>query len=188
MSGVARDTGAIRRGLQQTAPVSDLLDLSSDLPVLDVPAGAVVIEEGARPGRLLVLISGELVVEHEGVAFARIDTPGAVLGEMSAILGRPATATVRAKGDARLHVTEDPIGFLTERPGAALQVLRTTASRLDGMTQYLVDVKRQYADAEGHLGMLDRILDTLLHHQGPPASPGSARDPEDEQSHEGERL
>jgi CRP/FNR family cyclic AMP-dependent transcriptional regulator len=158
--------------------VSDLLDLSSDLPVLDVPAGAVVIEEGARPGRLLVLVSGELVVEHDGVAFARIDSPGAVLGEMSAILDRPATATVRAKSDARLHVTDDPIGFLTDRPGAALHVLRITASRLDGMTQYLVDVKRQYADAEGHLGILDRILDSLLHHQGPPASPGSARDPE----------
>ena len=173
--------------------MSDLLHLSSDLPVLDVAAGTVVIEEGARPERLLVLVSGELVVEHDGVAFARIDSPGAVLGEMSAILGRPATATVRAKSDARLHVTDDPIGFLTDRPGAALQVLRMTASRLDGMTQYLVDVKRQYAGAEGHLGMLDRILDSLLHHQGPRASPGSARDPEgqhpeDEQSHEGEGL
>ena len=67
-------------------------------------------------------------------------------------------------------------------------MLRTTASRLDGMTHYLVDVKRQYADADGHLGMVDRILDTLLHHQGPSASPGSERDPEGDHSHEDERL
>ncbi len=46
-------------------------------------------------------------------------------------------------------------------------MLRTTASRLDGMTRYLVDVKRQFSDAGGHLGLVDQILDTLLHHQGP---------------------
>lgn len=173
--------------------MTGLLDLSSDLPVVTMTAGQVLIEEGATSARLLVLESGEVVVEHDGVAFARIDRPGAVFGEMSAVLDRPATATVRAVSDVRLRVAGDPVGFLTDRPGAALQVLRTTASRLDGMTQYLVDVKRQYADADGHLGMVDRILDTLLHHQGPAARPGSARDPEDthahqEQSGEGQGL
>jgi CRP/FNR family transcriptional regulator, cyclic AMP receptor protein len=168
--------------------VSDLLDLSSDLPVVTVAAGEVLIEEGTPVGRLLVLVSGEVVVEHDGVPFARIDSPGSVFGEMSAILVRPATATVRAVGEVRLHVADDPIAFLTDRPGAALQVLRATASRLDGMTQYLVDVKRQYADAEGHLGMVDRILDTLLHHQGPASSPGSQRDPEGDHSDQGEGL
>jgi CRP-like cAMP-binding protein len=163
--------------------VTGLLDLSSDLPVLTVTAGEALIEEGSTSARLLVLESGEVVVEHDGVTFARIDTPGAVFGEMSAVLDRPATATVRAVSDVRLRVAEDPVGFLTDRPGAALQVLRTTASRLDGMTHYLVDVKRQYADTEGHLGMVDRILDTLLHHQGPTARPGSARDPEDAHAH-----
>ena len=117
-------------------------------------------------------MSGEVVVEHDGVTFARVDSPGAVFGEMSAVLDRPATATVRAVGEVRLRVTDDPIAFLSDRPGVALEVLRTTASRLDGMTHYLVDVKQQYADVGGHLGMVDRILDTLLHHHGPSASPG----------------
>ena len=45
-----------------------------------------------------MLVSGQVVVEHDGVPFARIDTPGAVFGEMSAVLDRPATATVRAVG------------------------------------------------------------------------------------------
>jgi CRP/FNR family cyclic AMP-dependent transcriptional regulator len=168
--------------------VADLLSLSSDLPVLDVRAGEVLIEEGARPERLLVLISGAVVVEHDGVAFARIDSPGSVFGEMSAVLGRPATATVRAESDLEVHATDDPLGFLSDRPGAALEVLRSTASRLDGMTHYLVDVKRQYADADGHLGMVDRILDTLLHHQSVTPSPGSLRDPEGDHSHEGDGL
>jgi CRP-like cAMP-binding protein len=168
--------------------VPDFLALCADLPIVSAAPGEVLIEEGANPGRLLVLVSGAVVVEHDGVAFARIDSPGAVFGEMSAVLDRPATATVRAEDEVRVHVTDDPVGFLTDQPGAALDVLRMTASRLDGMTHYLVDVKRQYADADGHLGMVDRILDTLLHHQGQPPAPGSERDPEGDHSHEGEAL
>jgi CRP-like cAMP-binding protein len=166
--------------------VTDLLALSSDLPLVTLADGEVLIEEGAPPGRLLVLVAGNVVVEHDGVAFARIDSPGAVFGEMSAVLDRPATATVRAVGEVQVRVADDPVAFLTDHPGAALTVLRTTASRLDGMTRYLVDVKRQLADAGGHLGLLDQILDTLLHHQGPAATTGSARDPEGDRHDEGD--
>jgi CRP/FNR family transcriptional regulator, cyclic AMP receptor protein len=158
--------------------VSDLLALTADLPVEVVAAGEVLVEEGTRPGRLLVLESGGVVVEHDGVPFARIDSPGAVFGEMSAVLGRPATATVRAVDEVRVRVSTDPMGLLTERPGAALAVLRTTASRLDGLTHYLVDVKQQFAEQSGHLGLVGEILDRLVHHQGPPARTGSVRDPE----------
>ena len=97
---------------------------------------------------------------------------------MSVVLDKPATATVRAASDVEVRVVDDPLAFLAERPGAALAVLRMTAARLDGLTQYLVDVKQQFADAEGHLGMVDQILDTLVHHQAAPTRPGSARDPE----------
>jgi hypothetical protein len=62
-------------------------------------------------------------------------------------------------------------------------VLRTTASRLDGLTQYLADVKTQLAGQEGHLGMVGTILDTLVHHQGPTSRTGSARDPEGDHDH-----
>ena len=163
--------------------MADLLGLTADLPSLTVPAGDVVIEEGAPAGRLLVLVSGGVVVEHDGVAFARIDHPGAVFGEMSVVLGKPATATVRAVDEVQVRVVEDPETFLTTHPGAALAVLRTTAGRLDGLTQYLVDVKRQFADAGGHLGMVDQILDRLVHHQAPRPSTGSARDPEGDHQH-----
>lgn len=164
--------------------MTDLIAFVEDLRVETVPGGVVLIEEGSQPGRMLVLAAGEVVVEHDGVAFARIDTPGAVFGEMSAVLAVPATATVRAVGDVRVHVVDDPLAFLSNQPGAALAVLRTTAMRLDGLTRYLVDVKQQYADAGDHLGMVDQILDTLVHHQTPRARTGSLRDPEgDHRSH-----
>jgi CRP/FNR family cyclic AMP-dependent transcriptional regulator len=158
--------------------VTDLLELCAGLPVVSTPASGVLIEEGSRPGRLFVLVDGEVTIERVGTALARVDTPGSVFGEMSAVLGQPATATVRAATDVRVHVVEDPLTFLVEQPGVALAVLRVTAARLDGMTRYLTDVKQQLAGEEGHLGRVGQILDTLLHHQGAPAIPGSARDPE----------
>ena len=163
--------------------MTDLLALSADLPTRTVTAGDVLIAEGSDPGVLYVLSSGSVTVERDGVAFASIDAPGAIFGEMSVVLGKPATATVRATTDVVVHVAADPEAFLLERPGAALSVLRTTAARLDGLTQYLVDVKGQFAELEGHLGMVDQILDTLVHHQVPPARTGSVRDPEGDHVH-----
>ncbi|MBK9738711.1 MAG: cyclic nucleotide-binding domain-containing protein [Actinobacteria bacterium] len=163
--------------------MSDLLALSSDLPLASLDAGDILIAEGTDPTRMFILVSGAVTIERDGVAFARGDTPGSVFGEMSVVLGKPATATVRATTDVEVRVIDDPEGFLIERPGAALHVLRTTAARLDGLTQYLVDVKSQFAGTEGHLGMVDQILDTLVHHQVPAARTGSARDPEGDHQH-----
>jgi CRP/FNR family cyclic AMP-dependent transcriptional regulator len=112
----------------QTGRVADLLTFSADLPTRTLPAGETLIDEGAPAGRMFILVSGSVVVEHDGVAFARIDTPGAVFGEMSVVLERPATATVRAADELLVRVVEDPVQFLTNQPGAALVVLRTTAS------------------------------------------------------------
>ena len=157
---------------------ASLLALCSDLPVEDVPTGEVLISEGSEPTRMYVLRSGAVVVKRDATAIARIDSPGAILGEMSIVLGKPATATVVAESDVTVHVVDDPETFLMQRPGAALAVLRTTAARLDGLTQYLVDVKQQYAGMDGHMGMVDQILDTLVHHQAPAARTGSLRDPD----------
>src|SRR3954447_24949632 len=109
--------------------VTDLLALAADLPPLDFAPEEVLLQEGSAPGRMFVLETGSVVIEHAGVPFARIDTPGAVLGEMAAVLDKPATATVRAAGPVTVRVVDDPVEFLTARPGAALAVLRTTASR-----------------------------------------------------------
>jgi CRP-like cAMP-binding protein len=158
--------------------VTAILGHCADLPVQAVPAGEVLISEGSEPGALLVLISGAVTIERNGVPFARIDHPGAVFGEMSWVLGKPATATVRASEPVQVHVMGDPEGFLAAHPEAAVEVLRMTAARLDGLTQYLVDVKAQFAGLDGHLGMVDQILDALVHHQAAPTHTGSVRDPE----------
>ena len=48
------------------------------------------------------------------------------------------------------------------------------------MTTYLVDLKEQYAEHEGGLGMVDVVLGTLMRSPGPRRELGSDRDPEPE--------
>jgi rubrerythrin len=45
------------------------------------------------------------------------------------------------------------------------------------VTTYLADIKRQFEDERGHLGMVDEILESLLNQQRQTFSPGSDRDP-----------
>jgi CRP-like cAMP-binding protein len=100
------------------------------------------------------------------------------LGEMSTVLGRPATATVRAMSDCTVLQADDGAAFLRERPDVLLDVAKALAARLDNLTGHLTDVKRQYGGDAGHLGMLDDVLSTLLHHQTKAVTPGSARMPD----------
>ena len=65
------------------AVMADLLALSADLPSRPLAAGETLLEEGDAPGPIYLLIAGTLTVERDGVAFARIDAPGSVFGEMS---------------------------------------------------------------------------------------------------------
>ena len=160
--------------------MDDLLDDCRDLPLVDVAEGALIIEQGQAPGAFLVLVEGAVTIERDGIAFARIDTPGALLGEMSVVLGEPATASVRAATLCTLRRADDGLGFLGDHPAAALAVARTVSTRLDLLTKYLIDVKRQFADRDGHLGMVDQVLDVLVHHHAPPVRPGSARLPDPE--------
>jgi CRP-like cAMP-binding protein len=157
--------------------MSDLLEYCADLPVVTVEPGDCVVHQGRMAEAVYVLIEGEVQMERDGIAFATVTYPGAVFGEMSTVLQRPATASARVMTRSRMHVAHDPLTMLRDRPEVTLAVLRLTAGRLDAMTHYLADVRTQYAGSAGHLGLVDGVLESLLHYQAPDKRPGSARDP-----------
>jgi CRP/FNR family cyclic AMP-dependent transcriptional regulator len=155
-----------------------ILAASEGLPELTFPDGADVITEGQLEVPLLVLISGSTRVSREDVQISEIAEPGAVFGELSALLSAPATATVRAVGECVFRVCDDPRAFLREHPELAIAIAQMLARRLDALTHYLVDVRNQYADTSHHLGVVDVVLESLSHHQGARADPGSDRERE----------
>ena len=142
-----------------------------------VPAGTVLLSEGSKSGRLYVLAEGSIEVVRGDVQVAVVNEPGSFFGEMSVLLDLPHTATVRTLSPATVHAFDDADAFLRSEPEIALTVARMLAQRLNAATTYLVDLKRQYAGSNNHLGMVSEVLAGLLHIQEPEFTPGSDRQP-----------
>ena len=146
-----------------------MLQLIAGHKVQNFAPGQVVLEQGGASGRLLVLIAGEVEILRDDVRVAKAATPGAVFGEMSVLLESPFTATVRALQPSSFAVIDEPQQFLGASAAASFHVAKLLAGRLDALNKYLVDVKQQY-EGHDHLGMVDEVLETLLHrHPRPPS-------------------
>jgi hypothetical protein len=57
----------------------------------------------------------------------------------------------------------DPKRFLREHPDVTLHVAALLARRIDSLNRYVVEVKNQFRDRTDHLGIMDAVLDTLVH-------------------------
>jgi len=142
--------------------VSNILKSLGDHPVRTFAAGETVLGQGESTGVLLVLIEGSIEVVKDDVTVATASEPGAIFGDLSALLGIPHTAAVRALGESSFYVVDDPRAFLEMNPAACLHLCELLARRLDSVNKYLVDVKHQFAGHD-HLGLVDSVLDTLMH-------------------------
>jgi CRP-like cAMP-binding protein len=156
--------------------VPSIVDLCHELPVATFAPGDVLIAEGKSTGRLYVLIEGSVAIMKGDFQINLVSDPGAIFGDMSVLLGIPHMATVRAVTPCRAHMTEDGAAFLQSHKEVTYLLSQMLAQRLQGVTTYLVDIKRQFEDHSGHLGMVDEILETLLNQQRSTFSPGSDRD------------
>ena len=165
---------------RDTAAVDDLLSLAQGHPRRTLEPGDVLLVDGEPVSALFVLIEGELRVEKVGVPIAVVRKPGACIGEMSLLLGVSATADVIVSERSVVAVIEDAHAILDAEPRLALALARVLAERLQVMTTYLVDLKEQYADHEGGLGMVHVVLGGLMQRAGPRSVLSSERDPEPE--------
>jgi len=152
-----------------------VLDYCSGGRERKVDAGALVLKEGDTTGHLYVLIEGRLEVVKGDTVVATVAEPGAVLGEMSVLLGEPHTATVRAAAQSIIYELDDAAVFLNEQPAVALLIARLLAQRLNIANSYLADLKRQYAGQGNHLAMVGDILQCMINLPSQQISPGSDR-------------
>jgi CRP/FNR family transcriptional regulator, cyclic AMP receptor protein len=160
--------------------VEELLSLARGFPQRSVDAGEVLLVDGEPVVALFVLLEGSLRIEKGGVAITTIAEPGACVGEMSLLLGVGATADVIADERSVLAVIDDAPTLLEQETAVPLALARLLARRLQVMTTYLVDIKQQYADHEGGLGMVDVVLGSLMRGGGTGSRLRSARDPDPE--------
>ncbi len=144
--------------------MSIILNALRDYPVREFSPGETVLAQGERTGLLFVLVAGSVEVIKDGAMVAAASEPGAIFGDLSALLNGPHTATVRAVTLSSFHVVTDPRALLEQNPAVCLHLCELLARRLDALNTYLVDVKNQFAGND-HLGMVDDVLDTLMHRQ-----------------------
>jgi CRP-like cAMP-binding protein len=160
--------------------VEELLALADGLPRRSLARGEVLLVDGEPVPALYVLLSGARRIQKGGTLIAIVAERGTCVGEMSLLLHNPATADVVAEQDAVVAVVEDARALLDDEGSLTLALARLLAGRLQVMTSYLADLKRQYADHEGGLGMVDTVLGSLLRSPGPRTVLRSERDPEPE--------
>ncbi|HEY7750094.1 MAG TPA: cyclic nucleotide-binding domain-containing protein [Aestuariivirgaceae bacterium] len=112
------------------------------LPVSVYQQGEIVLAAGSTTGRLLVLRSGAVEVIRDGAQIARISEPGAVFGELAALLNKPHTADVRALERSEFSIA-DAAKLLGSDAAVTLYVAAILARRLDSANTALVEVKSQ---------------------------------------------
>lgn len=147
------DNAALQRGL-------------AALPVWAYEAGKTVLAEGTKTGRLLILKSGAVCVVSGGVEIARVAEPGAVFGELSALLDQPHGADVRALEASEFHVADAAV-LLTQQPAVLLYVAALLARRLDLANRGLIELKGELAagaapvSGRGALGKIEALLSSI---------------------------
>lgn len=114
------------------------------LPRATFDAGETVVKQGAKSGRLLILKKGAVCVVKDGIEIAKVTEPGAVFGELSALLDEPHTADVRTIEPSEFHVA-DPNIFLTREPASLLYIATLLARRLDLANRGLIELKSELA-------------------------------------------
>jgi CRP-like cAMP-binding protein len=154
-----------------------MVRLSMHLPMVEVRTGEEVVSQGGPSGGVWILISGALQVFKGDVPVNTITKAGAIVGEMSVLLGTDHGATVVATEPSTLRYADDGHRFLFGDPEITKLIAVGLAERLNFVSTYLADLKDQYGDASG-LSMVSEVLTHLAERQVVVARPGSARDPD----------
>ncbi|MEM8768892.1 MAG: cyclic nucleotide-binding domain-containing protein [Pseudomonadota bacterium] len=159
--------------------MEDMLQLTGHLPEVHYDPGDIIITEGGDSDGVWILVSGSLRVLKKGEEVNTVTLPGALIGEMSILLDIPDSATVEAAEPSVMRYAEDGAALLESDPRIIRLVAVGLAERLNFVTSYLADLQQQYSDSPG-IAMVPEVLRQLSQRQGPPARPGSARDPDPE--------
>jgi len=128
------------------------------LPLAGFGAGETVFAEGTKTGRLLILKTGAVSIVKGGTEIAKVDEPGAVLGELSALLDQPHGADVRTLEASEFHVAD--AALLMHDPAALLYVTTILARRLDFANQAFIELKSQLEAGEPP-GLIEKTIERI---------------------------
>ena len=135
-----------------------LIEFGAGLSPQSITAGEVLIAQGDYSGAIYVLMEGSLEIFKNDIPVATIDTPGALIGEMSALTGQPHSATVKAAKDTTLYIRPDGKDFLAAHPQLLFPVAQMLAERLFHSTEKLASLSSGQSDTSPDNYDLDNML------------------------------
>jgi CRP/FNR family transcriptional regulator, cyclic AMP receptor protein len=128
------------------------------LPLATYRAGETILSDGLKTGRLLILKRGAVVILKDSIEIGRVEQPGAVFGELSALLDQPHIADVRALKDSQFHVAD--AALLGKDPIMMSHVAMILAQRLAVASRGLVELKKQLKAGQSP-SVLSKMLEDL---------------------------
>jgi len=157
----------------------DVLAVTAGMPERRLQPDEVLFGQGDANARsVAVLVEGSLRIELDGAPLSDVSMPGGFVGEIAALLGTERTAAVIATAPSTVRIIGDPDAFFASHPEIGLELARQLAGRLHRLLAYLGDVRSQYADADGHLSLIDSVLGRLASRPHVEIEPGSDRSPD----------
>jgi CRP-like cAMP-binding protein len=157
---------------------AEILALTDGAPEHRLNVGETLIHLGESHPALYLLCEGTLEILHDGDRLARLTEPGSVVGELSFLLGTPASADVVVTEPTLVRRVDDPERLFHEVPAFGQHLAVTLARRLHRVTSLLGELHRQFADRPGTLGLLPGVVAELMGNDRPAAETGSDREPD----------
>ena len=111
------------------------------MPLTTYQPGETVLAAGTKTGRLLILKKGAVTIRKNGTVIAEVTEPGAVFGELSALLNQPHTADVRTLEASEFRIAHADL--LVEDPVVLLYVAAILAQRLNLANEAIIELKSE---------------------------------------------
>lgn len=102
--------------------------------------GDTIIHQGNKDNDFFMLIQGTVMVVRDGKRIADIKEPGEYFGEMSAISGEPRSASIVAKGRAKIkrYPGDKIMEVIQTQPKVARYLFETLVNRLSQTSDIIV--------------------------------------------------
>lgn len=140
------------------------------LPVEHFAAGQTLLGAGASTGKLFVLARGGVETVKDGLSLGTVTEPGAVFGEIAALLDRPHTADVRTLAKSTIQVASRSL--VQTDAAVALYVATIMARRIEAANRSLVRVRGSLPREPRGGGILARIAAQLRYDSTEGSEPG----------------
>ena len=149
--------------------------------LLHYNTGETVLKEGHGSSVIYILKSGNLGVYKGEQKIAELSDPGMIFGEMSSILGKPRTCSIKAEADTEVVVYRGGIFSIIKKfPSVTEKIIILLADRLDSLNEKYSVLQSKYEFLAKELQKAKNQLKELSGQTDKAAQPAAPQTPSSE--------